>query len=194
MLFKQKDLQGIKEGKISLAFRKWKNPRVKKGTLLKTPIGQIEIKDIFVIKEDQITAHDVLNSGFADISTLLKILNKRQDGQVYKIQLAYHSPDPRIQLRNQTNITTSEWATIKKRLENFDTRSNAGPWTLEVLRIIQENPLLRAKDLAQKMQRPKDWFKINVRKLKNMGLTISHPTGYEISPRGQKVIQLLEAT
>lgn len=43
MLFKLKQLQGIKEEKISLAFRKWSKARVKKGSLLKTAVGQIEV-------------------------------------------------------------------------------------------------------------------------------------------------------
>ncbi|GAA4173979.1 hypothetical protein GCM10022218_17670 [Sphingobacterium ginsenosidimutans] len=39
----------------------------------------------------------------------------------------------------------------------------------------------------------KEWLKLNIRKLKNLGLTISHTVGYEISPLGERFIQLLEA-
>ena len=34
-------------------------------------------------------------------------------------------------------------------------------------------------------------FKTDVRKLKKLGLTISHDVGYELSPRGRAVLQRL---
>jgi hypothetical protein len=36
-------------------------------------------------------------------------------------------------------------------------------------------------------------FKDDVRKLKSLGLTISHSPGYELSPRGQALLRRLEA-
>lgn len=35
----------------------------------------------------------------------------------------------------------------------------------------------------------KEWFKLNVRKLKNLGLTESLETGYRISPRGRALLK-----
>jgi hypothetical protein len=49
--------------------------------------------------------------------------------------------------------------------------------------------MLRAADLARMLGREKDWLKINIRKLKNLGLTISHETGDEISPLGKVVLK-----
>jgi hypothetical protein len=46
-------------------------------------------------------------------------------------------------------------------------------------------------DLATKLSRERMWLKLNIRKLKNMGLTISHDVGYEISPLGREVLKLL---
>jgi Mn-dependent DtxR family transcriptional regulator len=43
--------------------------------------------------------------------------------------------------------------------------------------------------LAAKAGVEKEWLKINVRKLKNLGLTISHQSGYELSPRGQEFLR-----
>ena len=37
----------------------------------------------------------------------------------------------------------------------------------------------------------KDWLKIHIRKLKNLGFTISHEVGYSISVRGESLIKLL---
>ncbi|MEM7550324.1 MAG: hypothetical protein AAF363_11640 [Bacteroidota bacterium] len=40
------------------------------------------------------------------------------------------------------------------------------------------------------MSREKEWLKLNIRKLKNLGLTISHNPRYEISPLGIAYIEL----
>jgi len=50
MLFKVTDLQSINASGTSLAFRKWKNPTVKKGTLLKTAVSQNEMLTISHIR------------------------------------------------------------------------------------------------------------------------------------------------
>ena len=44
--------------------------------------------------------------------------------------------------------------------------------------------------LAEKCGRERLPFKADVRKLKALGLTISHEVGYELSPRGQAYLRL----
>ena len=38
----------------------------------------------------------------------------------------------------------------------------------------------------------KEWLKLNIRKLKNLGLTISHNVGYRLSPLGEHFIEELK--
>ena len=59
-----------------------------------------------------------------------------------------------------------------------------GAWTTDTLRLIQSKPAVRAGDLAADLNRETPAFKLDVRKLKNLGLTYSLETGYELSPRG----------
>ena len=57
---------------------------------------------------------------------------------------------------------------------------------METLAVIAEHPARRAGDLADIVGRERDPFKLDVRKLKNLGLTLSASTsGTELSPRGQ---------
>jgi hypothetical protein len=64
-----------------------------------------------------------------------------------------------------------------------------GPWTLQYLRLINKYPERRAGDLADMIGMDKFEFKINVRKLKDLGLTVSHEIGYSISPLGNWVME-----
>ena len=51
--------------------------------------------------------------------------------------------------------------------------------------MIADQPGVRAPDLAASVGRETKPFKIDVRKLKELGLTESLPVGYRLSPRGR---------
>ena len=192
MLFKEKYLQGIRSGEISLAFRKWKKPAVKTGSLIKTSIGLVEIKEVSEINALEITNKDAMNAGFASLDELLQLLSKTEQGVIYKINVRYFDEDPRIALRENINPENVELKEITSKLERLDRYSKQGKWTLEILKLIHQNPTLRATDLAQRTKWEKEWLKLNIRKLKNIGLTISHEVGYSISPLGEKYLEWLE--
>jgi hypothetical protein len=193
MLFKEKHLQGIRSGEISLAFRKWKKPAVKTGSLIKTSIGLVEIKEVSEIDASEITNKDAMNAGFASLSELLQLLGKTEQGVIYKINVHYFDKDPRIALRENIDPEDAELQEITSKLERLDRYSKQGNWTLEILKLIDQNPTLRATDLAQRTKWEKEWLKLNIRKLKNIGLTISHEVGYSISPLGEKYLEWLES-
>jgi len=82
----------------------------------------------------------------------------------------------------------SEIDPILRRLERLDSRSGFGPWTRPVLELISSHPAVRAGDLAEVLGQDRADFKINVRKLKTLGLTESLAVGYRLSPRGEAVL------
>lgn len=132
-----------------------------------------------------------MKAGFKDLDNLLEHLESIGIGNLFMISLRYHSPDPRITLRETTNITDEDFEEIKSKLSRLDAYSKHGNWTLKVLRLIQDNPQKRAIDLSRKIHIEKDWLKPNIRKLKNLGLTISHEVGYSISPLGEEILRRL---
>lgn len=184
-------LEGIRNGTVSLAFRKWKKPAVKKGSLIKTAIGQVEIVDVTAVSMDDITAQDALEAGSEGLDELVGFLQGIDEGEVYRIALRYHSPDPRVALRNRADLSDEEVHVLKQKLARLDKSGKSGPWTLKTLKLIAEHPHRRAKDLSAMAGREMMAFKLDVRKLKNLGLTISHEVGYTLSPRGERLLELL---
>ncbi|MBE8722496.1 ASCH domain-containing protein [Sphingobacterium pedocola] len=185
MLFKEIHLQGIKSGKINLAFRKWQKASVKIGSLLHTSVGLVEILNIEVVNEIDVTDNDASDAGFADKKQLLKSFTSSSTGKIFKISVSYHSADPRIKLRQQTELLEQQFENLRKKLERLDNYSKQGYWTGKILLTIKHNPNLHAVGIAKLTGFKKEWLKLNIRKLKNMGLTISHNIGYEISPLGE---------
>ena len=76
----------------------------------------------------------------------------------------------------------------------MDARSKHGAWTQPTLEAIANSPGTRAGDLAAAQSRETPKFKTDVRKLKAMGLTISLEVGYQLSPRGEVVLEALQAS
>ncbi|WP_420149200.1 hypothetical protein [Spirosoma sp.] len=185
MLFKQTHLQGIQEGTVTLAFRKWKRAAIQNGTLLHTAVGLIKITGVRVIDEKDITERDAREAGFTDRQHLLKSFTHNKDGVVFRMSVAYHSKDPRIELREQSILTEETFEQLKVKLQRLDTRSKQGSWTMNVLQAIQKHPHVHALGISALTGFDKDWLKLNIRKLKNLGLTISHTVGYEIAPFGE---------
>ena len=94
-------------------------------------------------------------------------------------------PDPRVALREQADLPAEERRTLDERLDRMDAARADGPWTREVLQLIAERPGVPAPDLAASPGRETLPFERDVRKLRDLGLTVSLAVGYEISPRGR---------
>jgi hypothetical protein len=175
MLFRPADLEGIASGRITLAFRRWEKPRVLVGSKLRTKIGVLEVTA--VDKVTRVTNRDAKAAGYESGAAVLDAFPKRS-GDFYRIALHLAGPDPRIALRE---LPPDEAV--------FAKLDRMGEWTYEYLQAIADNPGKRAPDLAEAFGRETAPFKRDVRKLKELGLTISLEIGYRLSPRGEAVLK-----
>ena len=188
MLFRQDALEGIREGRIKLAFRRWRRPTVRTGGTLMLPIGQLQIIDVRQIAEDDITDKDARQAGYASRQTLCDDLASRTEGTLYRVELGTLGPDPRIALRARDALSDDELATLQRKLAKLDANAPGGPWTRRFLELIREQPAVRAGDICLVVGMERLAFKASVRKLKALGLTESLEVGYRLSPRGEAVL------
>lgn len=189
MLLKRDVLEKIKEGRISQVFRRWKQPTVKSGGTLHTVVGLLRIEQVEPFEESQLSETEARKAGFPDREALLRELNRRASGSVYRIVLKYEGEDPRIALRNSAALSEEEVARIAEQLDRYDRASRRGPWTAQALMLIQKHPGRLAAELAAMAGQDKAWFKAQIRKLKALGLTESLEIGYRISPRGKAFLK-----
>ena len=185
-------LARLVDGRVDLAFRRWEKPRVKAGGRQRTAIGVVGFDAVDAVPRSAITAAAARRAGFASRQELLGFLDRRSAGKIYRIQLRVIGPDPRVALRDQIPDPAA-LSEIDRRLARLDRASPHGPWTVAVLRAIAANPERRAVELAAEFGRPRLPFKIDVRKLKELGLTESLPIGYRLSPRGEAVLAHLDS-
>ena len=181
MLFKRAQLEGIAAGTIDLQFRRWDRPRARAGGRQRTAIGVVAIDDVRVVH--RISKRDARRAGFATPDDIVRAL--RPDGDLYRIELHLEGPDPRVALRERI-ATGDELAALRARVA-------AMPWALDYLRAIRDHPEVRAEELAASFGLEKRVFKPRVRRLKELGLTISLSPGYRLSPRGKAFLAAVEA-
>lgn len=189
MLFRQRFLDGIRDGAITLAFRRWRKPSVRAGGTLLTAIGQLEIVAVDEVALTRISDSDARRAGYATRDELLAELQVRDEGKVYRIELGTLRPDPRVALREAGELADDERGDLAKRMQRFDASAPDGPWTRKTLEIIRTHPGRRAGDLCLLVGQEQMPFKVNVRKLKALGLTESLEVGYRLSPRGASFLQ-----
>lgn len=189
MLLPRADHDAIRDGSITVAFRRWKRPTVKAGGTLRTPVGVLAIDAVDRISDAEVTDEDARRAGHADRQAALAVVN-RYDGDLYRIRFRRAGDDPRTKLA-ATPPTAEELADIVATLERIDRTTRRGAWTRQVLELIDAHPETRAPELAQRVGRDTQPFKRDVRRLKELGLTISHPVGYTLSGRGRVVLDHL---
>ena len=188
MLIKDVVLDRIVAGEVDTLFRRQKRPTVKTGGTLRTRIGMLDIVRVDLIELDDITPRDARRGGFDTVDDVIAELTGKSDGDFYRVRVRVGGPDPRDELRERSDLAPDDLAQIRATLDGFDQRSARGPWTRQLLTMISDRPHVRAPDLAESIGWETKPFKDHVRKLKGLGLTISHSPGYELSPRGRAVL------
>jgi hypothetical protein len=179
MLFRRPVLDAIAAGSVTVAYRRWKQPRVKQGSRLRTLVGVLEIEAVDVVDPAKLTDAAARRAGHPDRASLMKALDARGDDPVYRVRFKRDA---------------AEIESLRQRLAGMDARSHRGAWTADMLRMIAAQPGVRAPDLAASIDRETRPFKADVRKLKELGLTESLPVGYRLSPRGEAVLAAIDAT
>jgi hypothetical protein len=193
MLFPPATLRAIADGTVTVAFRRWERPRVRPGGRQRTQIGVIAFDAVVAVDRDDLSEADAEAAGFDSRDGLLAFLDRHASGTIYRIGLRLEGPDPRIALR-QSLPDARQLRELALRLDRLDRASRHGPWTRQVLRMIHDRPAVRAADLAADFGWERAAFKLDVRKLKELGLTESLNPGYRLSPRGLALLETLSAS
>jgi hypothetical protein len=191
MLFKVRFYPGIIDGSITRTFRRWKRLQVVPGNRYRQPFGEVEVVSAEEVDERSITARDAELAGYGSRDKLFAELAKYRDGTLYRIDFRFAGSDRRIALRQKDDLSQQELDALTRRLTRLDKASSHGPWTRQALELIDRNPAVVSTVLAAEMGLDRPVFKIDIRKLKESGLTESLEVGYRLSPRGKRILQHL---
>ena len=188
MLFSASAWPGLADGSITVTFRTWTKPQAKVGGRYRVAGMLLEATDVSEVAVDALTEADAVAAGEADLATLLKRLKQPAPAtMVWRVDLRYLGIDDRIERRAVAELTDDDIAALRARLDRLD-RNARTPWTRTTLKLIEQHPGVVSTELARRTGQERPDFKINVRKLKEMGLTESLTVGYQLSPRGTALL------
>ena len=190
--FEQRLRDGIHSGAIVLAFRRWKRSQVVPGRRYRTGRDMVEVESVDVVEPSSVDAAQAREAGYAGVGELLADLRGDPALPVYRIRLRrLDAPDPRDELARTASLTEADVAAIAARLARIDRSSSRGPWTGKVLALIADRPGIVSTGLAEAMGWERQDFKQHVRRLKELGLTLSLDVGCRLSPRGESYLSHL---
>ncbi len=184
MLFSADAWAGIADGSITVTFRAWKRAQAKVGGRYRIAGMLIEATDVRQVSAADITSDDARRTGTANIESLLARLGDAE--VVWRVEFVHLGADDRIARREDS--TPTDLAEVTARLNRLDRN---GPWTRSTLQLIDRYPGIVSTTLARHAGQDRPSFKLNVRKLKELGLTESLDVGYRLSPRGEAVLRAL---
>ena len=187
LLFKKPFHAGLQSGAITLTFRRWQKPHVKPGGRYRChPIGVLEVDTIALVTVADISASDATAAGFATRDALVDYLAElgalTPVTELYRVALHHGGDGDRVEVALADLLSAADIDAIRTKLARMDKETK---WTAKTLAIIGAHPRVAASQLAKKLKRETLPFKVDVRKLKKLGLTQSFEVGYEISPRGR---------
>jgi hypothetical protein len=188
MLFRSDILQGIAEGRVTLAFRRWRRAPPRDGSSLRSPIGVLSLDRVTVVEEGDITPEDVRRTGLSLDELRRSIAG---EGVLVRIEVRLAGEDPRIALRQRVPAR-DEIETLVAKLAKIDGASRM-PWTVRYLQLIADRPGVVSRQLARQVDVDVPSFKRRVRQLNELGLTESLEVGYRLSPRGGALLETLAA-
>jgi hypothetical protein len=192
LMFTSDDHERVASGEITVTWRLWKYAHVKAGKLYVSGFsfgGAIAVDDVREVRAADITDADALEAGQPDATALIEVARSHTgrtvtpDTLLYRVRFHFEAEAP-----PKPEYSLDE---VSKRLQRLDKASRTGPWTLQTLHLVEENPGIVSRHLAPQIDMPRDDFKLNVRKLKNLGLTLSLPVGYELTELGQTYLDSL---
>jgi len=190
VLFSKRFWDGLADGSITVAFRRWKRPTVKAGGTLRSPGGFLAIDSVAVVREADLDGALARRAGYADLAELRKELGPPTDDRMlYRVEFHRAGRDPRDALRANDALSDDDVAALRTRLDRLD-RVAPKPWTYATLRSIARQPAVVSTTLAEQLEMDRPAFKLNVRKLKALGLTESLEVGYRLSPRGEAFLAM----
>ena len=194
MLFQQRFKERIRSGEVTATFRIWKAAKVVVGNDYRLgPDDVVVVTKVDEVALGAITDADARRAGHDGADALVAALRKLSKtrlstrSKVFRIRFRHETKaDPRTERR--ADASKESVAEVLVKLERMDARSKRGPWTTAVLQAIAEHPEVAASKLAPRFDRETRAFKADVRKLKELGLTVSHEVGYSLSPRGKALL------
>ena len=191
MILTERIAHAVAAGEVTVAYRRWKEPRVAPGTTFRTVAGVVRVDAIESVLFSALTDADAQRAGYSTLADLQATFHGDDTDLLHRIVLSWAGPDARDALAADADLSPEDIANIDALLDRLDART---PWARTTLARIAEQPGITASSLVAEVPVGKDSLKRRIRSLKEHGLTRSLRVGYELSERGHAYLGATDQT
>ena len=85
MLIDRVTAEGIADGRVTLAFRRWDRPRMRPGRTQRTAAGVVRIETLDEVDPAALTEDDARRAGVPSLAQLQRLLDRRAGARVYRM-------------------------------------------------------------------------------------------------------------
>ena len=192
MLFRKRFWAGIQDGSVTLAFRRWERSNVVAGRSRRTPVGIVDVLSVDEVDAAAISMPRRRRGRVRDGRRGSAASSATDDGRpVFRIEFRLREgPDPRAELAADAELDAE--AVADDRRAARAARPGVGARAVDDGHAGADRRASRRcgrRTSPAQVGREKPPFKLDVRKLKNLGLTESLLVGYRLSPRGRSYLR-----
>lgn len=181
MILTERIAHAVAAGEVTVAYRRWTQPRVKPGSTFRTVAGVVRVEGVELTPISTLTDAEARRAGYPALNDLIATLRGDDSDPLFRIDLSWDAPDAREARAVDANLTPADIVSIDALLDRLDART---PWARTTLARIAQQPGITASSLATESPVGKESLKRRIRTLKEHGLTRSLRVGYELSERG----------
>lgn len=181
MILPDRIAHAVAAGEVTVAYRRWRQPRVRRGSTFRTVAGIVRIDAIECIDPERLGETEAQAAGYDSLAGLKDTFRGDDTDPLFRLALSRNGADPRDALADDADLARDDIAGIDALLDRLDAHT---PWARDTLARICAEPGISAAALSADLPLGKETLKRRIRTLKEHGLTRSLPVGYELSPRG----------
>ena len=197
MLIQIRFREAIARGEVTLTFRRWKRPQVVAGNTYRTAAGRIVVDAVDVVDPRASPARRRNGPGSRPRAEVVAALRGEPDLPDVSHPLPRGGgPDPRAELAATADALDGRRRRARAAASTSRSRELARDrGRRRCLQTIARTARACAPPISPRASgaRPQP-FKLDVRKLKNLGLTLSLEVGYRLSPRGEAYLAATQAS
>lgn len=194
MLFAEKELEGVRSGRITIAFRQWNGPKVSRNNVYESPnVGMIKVLDVSPVKLRKVSASDARAAGadtLFDFFERFRTCNpdcNLDKAKVYRIRFQFIGGSEKPPKPPTMGLVMA----VSKRLEEIDRRARTGAWTLGYLEVLGSRIGIGSHELAHELNETPNRLKKRLAKLRLHNLITRSAEGYALTTLGGLVLRFL---
>jgi hypothetical protein len=196
MLFAEKELEGVRTGRITVAFRKWDEPQVDSGQVYEDPeLGIIKVLDVSSVRLRRVSASDARAAGADTLFDFFERFRNHNpdcnldDAQVFRVRFQYVGGMPKTPKPPTMGLVMA----VSKRLEDIDRRARTGGWTMAYLEVLGSRVGISSNELIHELDETPNRLKKRLAKLRQQNLVTRSTEGYALTTLGGLVLRFLSS-